>query len=60
MPTIWGYKLDKHLDEFEDFVRIDKNSRVLRCDGRNWDGWTKGEQDFFPIHPSLKSEFVHT
>ena len=28
MPT-WGYKLDKHLDEFEDFVRIDKNSRIL-------------------------------
>ena len=29
MPTIWGYKLDKHLDEFEEFVRIDKNSRIL-------------------------------
>ena len=28
MPT-WGYKLDKHLDEFVNFVRIDKNSRIL-------------------------------
>ena len=24
-----GYKLDKHLDEFEDFVRISKDSRIL-------------------------------
>ena len=27
--TSWGYKLDKHLDEFEDFVPINKDSRIL-------------------------------
>ncbi len=25
----WGYHLDKHLDEFEDFVRIQKDARIL-------------------------------
>ena len=25
----WGYQLDKHFDEFEDFVRISKDSRIL-------------------------------
>ena len=25
----WGYYLDKHLDDFEDFVGISKDSRIL-------------------------------
>ena len=25
----YGYHLDKHLDEFEDFVRIRKDSKIL-------------------------------
>ena len=25
----WGYQLDKHMDEFEDFVRVRKDSRIL-------------------------------
>ena len=25
----YGYVLDKHLDEFEDFVRISKDSNIL-------------------------------
>ena len=27
--SIWGYYLDKHLDEFEEFVRMDKDSKIL-------------------------------
>ena len=27
--SVWGYHLDKHLDEFEQFVKIDKDSRIL-------------------------------
>ena len=27
--SVWGYHLDKHLDEFEQFVKIGKDSRIL-------------------------------
>ena len=25
----WGYYLDKHIDDFEDFVRINKDAKIL-------------------------------
>ena len=27
--SVWGYHLDKHRDEFEQFVKIGKDSRIL-------------------------------
>ena len=27
--SVWGYHLDKYLDEFEQFVKIGKDSRIL-------------------------------
>ena len=27
--STWGYYLDKHLDEFEDIIKINKDARIL-------------------------------